>query len=82
MGLNKEKKKVLKPSEKFKNIFNFEWDSSEDTSYDANPLYINNLELLIIYFMNRYSHRHEENLLFGRGLKAGIDIREQKKNSW
>lgn len=30
----------------------------------------------------RYSNRHEENLLFGRGLKAGIDIREQKKNSW
>ena len=39
LGLNREKKKVLKPSEKFKNIFNFEWDSSEDTSYDANPLY-------------------------------------------
>ena len=81
MGLNKEKKKVLKPSEKFKNIFNFEWDESEDTSYDANPLYLS-INCKVFNFLFRYSHRHEENLLFGRGLKAGIDIREQKKNSW
>jgi ATP-dependent RNA helicase DDX23/PRP28 len=39
LGLNREKKKILKPSEKFKNIFNFEWDSTEDTSIDYNPLY-------------------------------------------
>lgn len=39
LGLNKEKKKILKPSEKFKNIFNFEWDAIEDTSIDYNPLY-------------------------------------------
>jgi ATP-dependent RNA helicase DDX23/PRP28 len=39
LGLNREKKKILKPSEKFKNIFNFEWDSSEDTSMDPNPIY-------------------------------------------
>lgn len=29
LGLNKEKKKMLRPSEKFKNIFNFEWDDNE-----------------------------------------------------
>lgn len=45
LGLDKEKKKMLRPSEKFKNIFNFEWDENEgkiiylDTSYDINPLY-------------------------------------------
>lgn len=39
LGLNKHKKKVLKPSEKFRNIFNFEWDHQEDTSQDYNPLY-------------------------------------------
>ena len=39
LGLNREKKKMIKPSEKFKNIFNFEWDTSEDTSFDINPLY-------------------------------------------
>lgn len=52
---------MLKPSEKFKNIFNFEWDKSEDTSYDYNPLYKN---------------RMHENLLFGRGTKAGYDMVE------
>ena len=63
LGLNKEKKKVLKPSEKFKNIFNFEWDSSEDTSMDPNPI---------------YQQRMEPNLLFGRGFQAGFDIGEQR----
>lgn len=29
LGLNREKKKMLRPSEKFKNIFNFEWDDNE-----------------------------------------------------
>ncbi len=64
LGLNKEKKKLLKPSEKFKNIFNFEWDENDDTSYDTNPLYQN---------------RHEANFLFGRGLRAGVDLTDQKK---
>ena len=54
----------MKPSEKFKNIFNFEWDPSEDTSNDTNPL---------------YSNRLEPQILFGRGYKAGIDVNEQKK---
>jgi hypothetical protein len=32
------KKKIIKPSEKFK--FNFDWDGAkEDTSKDLNPLY-------------------------------------------
>ena len=30
---------MLRPSEKFKNIFNFEWADTEDTSYDINPLF-------------------------------------------
>lgn len=66
LGLNREKKKILKPSEKFKNIFNFEWDCTEDTSIDFNPLYQN---------------RMEANLLFGRGNKAGFDVTEQRKNA-
>ncbi|VEV57943.1 ATP-dependent RNA helicase DDX23, putative [Plasmodium vinckei vinckei] len=65
LGLNKHKKKMQKPSEKFRNIFNFEWDKSEDTSKnDSNPLYQNRLE---------------PQLLFGRGYIAGIDVREQRK---
>jgi ATP-dependent RNA helicase DDX23/PRP28 len=62
--MNKEKKKILKPSEKFKNIFNFEWDPSEDTSQDINPI---------------YAKKHEPQLLFGRGFRGGVDIKEQKK---
>jgi len=66
LGLNKEKKKLQKPSEKFKNIFNFEWDNSEDTSNDTNPL---------------YNKRLEPHLLFGRGYIAGMDIKEQKRQA-
>ncbi|XP_026192501.1 DEAD-box ATP-dependent RNA helicase 21 [Cyclospora cayetanensis] len=65
LGMKKEKKKIQKPSEKFRNIFNFEWDASEDTMRgDNNPLYQNRLE---------------PQLLFGRGFRAGMDIREQRK---
>ena len=62
LGGEKLKKKMLKPSEKFK--FNFDWEAGDDTSKDLNPLYINT---------------HEAQLLFGRGLRAGVDRREQKK---
>lgn len=65
-GLTKEKKKQLKPSEKFKNIFNFDWHASEDTSWDANPL---------------YNTRHESMVQFGKGKMGGIDIEEQLENS-
>jgi len=30
----------------------------------------------------RYSNKIAPNHLFGRGLIAGIDIRDQKKNAW
>ncbi|AFZ81122.1 DEAD box ATP-dependent RNA helicase family member protein [Theileria equi strain WA] len=67
LGLKREKKKVQKPSEKFKTIFNFEWDESEDTTrFDNNPIYQN---------------RPEPQLLFGRGFRAGIDVREQRKRN-
>jgi hypothetical protein len=36
-GGEKEKKKVMRASEKFR--FNFDWDGKEDTSKDLNPLY-------------------------------------------
>ncbi|KAI3915483.1 hypothetical protein MKW92_030265 [Papaver armeniacum] len=44
--------------------FTFDWDSTEDTSRDLNSLYQN---------------PHEAKLLFGRGFRAGMDRREQKK---
>lgn len=64
LGQEKVKKRVLKPSEKFR--FNFDWEVSDDTSRDLNPL---------------YNNPHEAAPLFGRGLRAGIDRREQKKEA-
>lgn len=43
--------------------FVFDWDANEDTSKDYDPIYTN---------------RHEA-LMFGRGVRAGIDVKEQKK---
>lgn len=65
LGLKKEKRKIQKPSEKFRNIFNFEWNPIEDTTRgDSNELYLS---------------RVEPQLLFGRGFRAGIDVREQRR---
>ncbi|KAI3739766.1 hypothetical protein L2E82_30177 [Cichorium intybus] len=58
----KPKKRVIKPSEKFR--FSFDWETTKDTSIDMNILYQN---------------PHEPRLLFGRGFRAGMDRREQKK---
>ncbi|KAK6118193.1 hypothetical protein DH2020_048094 [Rehmannia glutinosa] len=62
LGSKKPKKRVIKPSEKFR--FSFDWEITEDTSRDMNPLYQN---------------PHGSPLLFGRGFRGGIDRREQKK---
>jgi len=62
LGTKKEKKRIVKPSEKFK--FVFDWDASEDTSKDINPI---------------YNVKHEVLPQFGRGLVAGIDPKEQLK---
>ncbi|XXG63350.1 hypothetical protein AAC387_Pa05g1562 [Persea americana] len=62
LGTKKPKKRVIKPSEKFR--FSFDWENTEDTSRDMNALYQN---------------PHEARLLFGRGFRAGMDRREQKK---
>jgi len=64
LGEKKQKKRIVKPSDKFR--FNFDWENSEDTSRDVNPL---------------YNNPHEAALLFGRGLRAGIDRKEQKKQA-
>merc|ERR1719171_1596816 len=67
LGMKDAKKKMQKPSEKFRNIFNFEWNADDDTMRgDNNPL---------------YTKRVEPQLLFGRGYRAGIDVREQRKSN-
>ena len=64
LGADKVRKKILKPSEKFR--FNFDWEANDDTSRDLNPL---------------YNNTHEAALLFGRGMRAGVDRREQMKDA-
>ncbi|GLD96718.1 hypothetical protein PINS_up005401 [Pythium insidiosum] len=66
LGKKVQKKKVVKASEKFAKIFQFDWEAGEDTSADLNPL---------------YAKRMDVNLLFGRGYRAGVDLREQRKHN-
>lgn len=60
LGKKVAKRKIRKMNEK---KFVFDWEGSEDTSVDYNPI---------------YSGKHEAQL-FGRGHIAGIDVVSQKK---
>ena len=62
-----KKRKIIKPSEKFSRIFQFDWEETDDTARnDLNPL---------------YNKRVKINALFGRGYVAGVDQKEQRKDS-
>jgi ATP-dependent RNA helicase DDX23/PRP28 len=63
LGSKRSKKQIVKPSKKFQ--VSFDWNNSEDTSRDINPL---------------YQTPHEAQLLFGRGFRGGIDHGTQKKS--
>lgn len=67
LGAKDKRRKVAKPSEKFAKIFQFDWEATDDTAKnDFNPLFNNRVKI---------------NALFGRGYIAGIDLREQRKQS-
>ncbi len=67
LGGGEKKRKSTKPSEKFSKIFQFEWEDTDDTArHDLNPL---------------YNKRVKINALFGRGYIAGVDQKEQRKDS-
>lgn len=66
LGKRVKKKTVVKPSEKFSKIFQFEWEATDDTSQDINPI---------------YNSRMSINPLFGRGYIAGVDLQEQRKTN-
>lgn len=66
LGKKDGKKKVVKASEKFSKMFQFDWDNEDDTSVEYNPLYKN---------------RNEANLMFGRGYRAGQDLRDQRQRN-
>ncbi|EZG82237.1 RNA helicase [Gregarina niphandrodes] len=67
LGIAKDRRKLQKPSEKFRNVFQFEWDYKDDTTRgDYNPV---------------YTERYTPQLLFGRGYRAGMDVREQRKQN-
>lgn len=67
LGGAERPRRLTKPSEKFARVFQFEWEAGDDTAKDdLNPL---------------YSKRMKINALFGRGYIAGVDQREQRKDS-
>jgi ATP-dependent RNA helicase DDX23/PRP28 len=66
LGKKTQKKKMAKASEKFAKNYQFDWEPTEDTSADLNPLYAKRLDV---------------NLLYGLGYRAGVDMREQRKNN-
>ena len=66
LGINKERKKVNRPGDKFKQVFTEDWDASEDTSRDQNSLYMN---------------RQAPVLLHGKGFVGGVDRELQQKQS-
>jgi len=61
LGMAKKKRRVRRLNER---KFVFEWDASEDTAVDYNPI---------------YKDRHQVQF-YGRGHVAGIDIKAQKKD--
>ena len=67
LGTVEKKRRVVRPSEKFQKIFQFEWEEQDDTGRnDVNPLYNNRIKI---------------NSLFGRGYMGGIDLKQQRENS-
>lgn len=66
LGKTVKKKKVIKASDKFKQVFRFDWEPSEDTSGELNAL---------------YATKQEANLMFGRGYRAGVDMRLQRESN-
>lgn len=67
LGVKEQKRKVIRPSDKYQKIFQFEWEMADDTTRnDLNPL---------------YNNRTQINSLFGRGYIGGIDLKEQREKS-
>ncbi|CAN0124462.1 unnamed protein product [Ectocarpus fasciculatus] len=67
LGAKEQKRKVVRQSDKFQKIFQFDWEAADDTARnDLNPLYNNRVKI---------------NSLFGRGYIGGIDLKEQREKS-
>jgi len=66
MGIKSRKKEKKKKKKSRGKNFVFDWDASDDTTDKLNPLY------------DTHGGPH---LAFGRGFVAGVDLREQRKNS-
>jgi len=63
LGIKKDKRKLQKPSDKFKKQYVDDWNPEDDTSVDINPL---------------FNKKYQAKVLFGKGMIAGIDAEEQK----
>ena len=67
LGGTEKRRKITKHSDKFSKLFQFDWEADDDTGRnDVNPLYNNRMKV---------------SALFGRGYVAGVDQREQRKES-
>ncbi|KAJ1425268.1 P-loop containing nucleoside triphosphate hydrolase protein [Ochromonadaceae sp. CCMP2298] len=67
LGGAEKKRRITKPSDKFAKVFQFDWEATDDTAKDdVNPLYNNRMKI---------------NALYGRGYIAGVDQKEQRKDS-
>jgi len=66
LGIKEHRKKWMKHSERMSKMFVADWDDTEDTSHDVNPL---------------YASRMHASLAFGRGYQAGIDMKTQRQQS-
>jgi len=63
LGLNKQtQRKIRQDADKYRQVFKEDWDASEDTSKDINPL---------------YSHRQDPKLLFGKGRMGGVSYQHR-----
>ena len=58
MRQNRLKRMGRAGGDKFRQVFKEDWDASEDTSVDVNPL---------------YARRKDPVLLFGKGYVGGVD---------
>uniref|UniRef100_J3LS22 DEAD-box ATP-dependent RNA helicase 21 n=2 Tax=Oryza brachyantha TaxID=4533 RepID=J3LS22_ORYBR len=86
LGSKKPKKRVIKPSEKFR--FSFDWENTEDTSRDMNSLYQSPHEARLLYgrgFLAGIDRReqkkaaaaHEKETRAEQRRKAGLDDRPE-----
>lgn len=79
LGSKKPKKRVIKPSEKFR--FSFDWENTEDTSRDMNALYQNPHEARLLFgrgFLAGIDRREQKKLAARHEKETREEIRRKE----